>query len=137
MALNARRGVRRESAAVVPRFHFLTVLRVDRPASHERPQEAAADLGLHRLGVVRVQVVYRDEPRAGLPIGLENAVDDADREVSVLVRRGAEPMNESHRAGSRLWACPRAVRTQVPLDGIKEDAQSAVESLAVMREVIA
>ena len=85
----------------------------------------------------KTQVVYRDEPRAVLLIGLENAVDDADREVSVPVQRGAEPMNESHRAGSRLWACPRAVRAPAPLDGIKGDAQSAVESLAVMLEVIA
>jgi hypothetical protein len=29
------------------------------------------------------------------------------------------------------------VRAQVPLDGIEEDAQSAVESLAAMLEVIA
>jgi hypothetical protein len=65
---------------------------------HERPHDATAELGLYRLGV-----------------GLENAIDDANVAMGVLVQRRAEPMDEGHRAGSRLGACPMTGLAQVSL----------------------
>ena len=65
------------------------------------------------------------------------AVDDADVEVGLWVERGAEAMDEGH--GARPCTRPRAgaMRAQMALDGIEEDAQGAVEDLAVVLEVVA
>ncbi len=59
-------------------------------------------MGLHRLGIVRVQSLRFDETCALLRVGLENAVDDDDMEVDVLGQRGTESVGEGHRPGSRL-----------------------------------
>jgi len=46
-------------------------------------------------------------------------------------------MNEGHRAGACIRPRARAVRAQVTLDLLEEDAQGAVERLAVMLDVVA
>ena len=46
-------------------------------------------------------------------------------------------MDEGHRADSRLGARVGAAGAQVSLDGIEEDAQSAVPRLALVLEMIA
>ncbi len=94
-------------------------------------------MGLDRFGVCRVQFLRCDEACAALWVGLENAVDDADVKMGVLVQRGAEPMDEGHRAGSRLRSRAGAAAAQVLLDGIEEAAQGAVEGLVVVLEMVA
>ena len=79
-------------------------------------------MGLHRLGVVRIEFLHFDEPCAVVLIWLENAVDEAEVKMGMLIERGAEPMDEGYRTGSPHWACPRAVIAQVLLDGIEESA---------------
>ena len=101
------------------------------------PAGAAADLGLHRLGVVRIEFLHLDEPCALLRVGLKNAVDDADVKMGVLVQRGTESVDEGHRVGSRRWTGPRTVFAQMLLEDIEEDAQSAVDGFAVVLGVIA
>lgn len=85
VGLDAHAGVEGEPAAVVPRLHLLAIFLIEQPASHERPQDAAADLGLHRLGIIRVQFFHLDESDALFLIGLENAVDEDDMEMRVFV----------------------------------------------------
>ena len=46
-------------------------------------------------------------------------------------------MDEGHRAGSRLGSRAGAAAAQVLLDGIKGDAQGAVEGFPVVLEVMA
>jgi hypothetical protein len=57
--------------------------------------------------------------------------------MGVLVQRRAEPMDEGHRAGSRLGTGPMTGLAQVSLDCIQDDAQSAVEPLALKLEGVA
>jgi len=94
-------------------------------------------LGLHRLGVVRVELLHLNEPYAVLGVRLENAVDDDDVEMGMLIQRGAESMDEGHCADSRFEVRAGAAGAQASLDGIEQDAQSAVERLAVVLEMIA
>ena len=54
--------------------YLLAVLRVDQPAPHERPQEAAPDLGLYGFGVGRIQLVHPDETHTAVWVRRENAV---------------------------------------------------------------
>jgi len=126
-----------EPAAVAPQLHLLAVVLVHDPALLEGPQDAAADLGLYRLGILRIHLVDSVETYPARRVGLEYAVDDADMDVCVQVERGAEAMDEGHRGGACIRPHARAVRTQVTLDLVEEDAQGAVERLAVMLDVVA
>ncbi len=63
---------------------------------------------------------------------LEYAVDDSDMKMDMQVERGAELANEGQRAGARVRPRARAVRTQMTLDLIEEDAQGGIEGLLVM-----
>jgi hypothetical protein len=74
VSLDAHAGIQGEPAAVVPLLHRLTIFFFEQSAPHERPQDAAADLGLHRLGVVRVQFLRLDETCALLRVGRKDAV---------------------------------------------------------------
>jgi len=56
-------------------------------------------------------------------------------DVDVEVERGAEAMDEGDRTGARIQPCARAVRTQVPLDLVEEDAQREIERFAVVLQV--
>jgi len=111
----------------VPLFHLLAVVFVHKPAPYEGAQNAAANPGLYRLGILPIQLLDREEAYA---------VDDADMEMGVLVERRAEAMDEGHRTGTCIRPCARALRTQMALDLVEEDAQGAVERLAVMLEVV-
>ena len=108
MSLDAYAGVEGEPAAVLPLRHLLAIVFFEQAAPHERPQDATVDLGLHRLGVVRVQCLHLTEPYAELGVGLENAVYDANVEMGMLVERGAEPVDEG---------CPAPIRALGPEPG--------------------
>jgi hypothetical protein len=69
---------------VVPLLHLLAICLFQQSPPHERPQDAAADLGLHRLGVVRIEFLLFDEVCALLQVGFENAVDKDDMEMRVF-----------------------------------------------------
>ena len=92
---------------------------------------------MHRFGVVHIQLIHRDKLHPAFRIGREYAVDDADMKVRVRVERGAEAMDEGHRAGPGIRPGTRAVRTQMAFDLIEEDAQSGIEGLTVMLKVVA
>jgi hypothetical protein len=51
MRFDARGCIQGESAAVVPLFHVPALVLVQDPAPYESAQDAAADLGLYRLGI--------------------------------------------------------------------------------------
>jgi len=137
MRFDARGCIQGESAAVLPLFPVPAILLVQYPAPHEGPQDAAADLGLYRLGILRIQLLDREEAYLVLRIGLEHAVDDAAMEVSMQVERGAETVNEGHRAGACIRPRTWAMRTQVALDLVEEDTQGSIEGFALMVKVIA
>ena len=92
---------------------------------------------MHRLGIVRIQLGDSDESHPVVRIWLEYAVDDADMKVRVQIERGAEAVDECHRAGPRIRPRAWAMCAQVTLDLIEEDAQRGIEGLAVTLEVIA
>jgi hypothetical protein len=92
--------------------------------------------GLYRLSVGRIELRYLDEPYPLPGVGLEYPVDDADMEVRVQIERGAETVNEGHRAGACIRSRARGVRTQMVLDLVEEDAQGTVERLAIMLDVV-
>jgi hypothetical protein len=49
---DAHACIQGESAAVLPWFHVPAILLLQYPAPHEGPQDAAAHLGLYRLGIL-------------------------------------------------------------------------------------
>jgi hypothetical protein len=56
--------------------------------------------------------------------------------VGVQVERGAEAMDEGYRAGACIRPRTRAVRAQMALDLVEENAQGDIEGLTVMLKVI-
>jgi hypothetical protein len=134
---DAHRRVQGKPAAVVTLFHVPEIVLVQYPAVHEGPQDTAAHLALHRLGILRIHLVDSVEACPARRIGLEYAVGDADMEVRMQVEQGTEAMDEGYRTGAGILPRRRAVRAQVALDLVDEDARGAVERLAVMRKVIA
>jgi len=85
MGIDAHAGIQGKAAAVVPRLHLFAIFSFEQTAPHERPQDAAADLSLYRLGVVRIEFLHFDEVCALLRVGFENAVDEDDMEMRVFV----------------------------------------------------
>jgi hypothetical protein len=86
---------------------------------------------------VGIELLDRDETHPTVRIGLEYAVNDADMKMGMQVEQGAETRNERYRAGACIWPCARAVRTQVALDLIEEDAQGAIEGFSLTLQMIA
>ncbi len=136
LSFDAPARIQREPASVIPRFHLLMGLGIDPSTAYEGPQDAPADLGLHRSQGVRIECLLRDEPHTLLRVGLEHAVDDDDMEVGMLVQRGTEPVDEGHCSGACLGNGAQAA-TQVLLDCIQQNAQGTVERFEVVLEVIA
>ena len=58
-------------------------------------------------------------------------------EMRVQIERGAETVNEGHRAGTCVRFRVRALRAQMTLDLVEENTQGAIEGLSVTLEVVA
>lgn len=108
------------------------------PAIHAayRRHDAAADPGLHCLGVDYVQVLPLGEVHAVVRVGLEYAIDDDYVGRRVGAQGRSEPMREGDGTGPRLRSPPGTALAQVALDGVGEDLQGAVERLRVIVAVI-
>ena len=92
--------------------------------------------GLHRLGILCIQLSGNDESHLTVRIGLEHAVDGADMRMGMQVERRAEAMDEGGRAGACIRPRTHAVRTQMTRDLVAQDASGGIEGLAVMLQLV-
>ena len=76
-----------------------------------------------------------DDPARGG--GVEHAVDDHAMEVQVRIERGAEAVDEGHRAEAGRGARTRAVRAQAWLHRAQEQAQSSTLKFGIAVQEVA